>query len=66
LIETKLFPKLSETKSVAQIEELCESITKETGVVITVIDVGKYIDISWKEDGKPINYGLKKEVLFDD
>ena len=66
MIETKLFPKLSETNSVARIEEICESITKETGVVITVIDVGKYVDISWKEDGKPINYGLKKEVLFDD
>jgi len=65
LIETKLFPKLSETNSVAQIEELCESITKETGVVITVIDVGKYIDISWKEGDKPINYGLKKEEIFD-
>ena len=66
MIETKLFPKLTETNSVAQIEELCESITKETGVVITVIDVGKYIDISWKEDSKPINYGLKKEEIFDD
>lgn len=66
MIETKLFPKLTETNSVAQIEELCESITQETGVVITVIDVGKYIDISWKEDDKPINYGLKKEELFDD
>ena len=66
MIETKLFTKLSETNSVAQIEEICESITKETGVVITVIDVGKYIDISWKEDDKPINYGLKKEEIFDD
>ena len=66
MIETKLFPKLTETNSVAQIEELCESITQEIGVDITVIDVGKYIDISWKEDGKPVNYGLKKEELFDD
>ena len=65
MLETKLFPKLSETNSVAQIEELCESITKETGVVITVIDVGKYIGISWKEDGKPVNYGLKKEEILD-
>lgn len=64
MIETKLFPNLTETNSVAQIEELCESITKETGVHIIVIDTGKYVDISWEEDGKPINYGLKKEEIF--